>query len=348
MPVHCAIGRKLCRTPNPATSPFPMHCRFALQTDGMKQQSQPLSDISDTSGDDVGPSFAEHPLWWQPYGPYIRSATHNLKGRHRLQVQPHIFHELIALIKGRGHLTIKGQPTAIDGPAALLVAPGQAGECRLPPLAQWYSLRFTLTYRRRRPPSQLATQGRPPHTPLPTETDLYGCTLPALVPQHLTASCQAMIQTICSSWWRDPISYHRCNYRLGWWLLNYVEAIKGISPPSTQLQSRLRTAIREALPAGTQVQDVARSMGMSRQHLTRLLHDRDGSSVSEIIADERHHEACRLLACTDLAIIAIAFHCGFRDHSAFSRWFRQRTGASPRTWRQQHQGADTMDSVGQA
>ncbi|TVR07776.1 MAG: AraC family transcriptional regulator [Planctomycetota bacterium] len=286
--------------------------------------------------DDVGPSFAEHPLWWLPYGPYIRSATHNLKGRHQLHLSPTVFHELISLDRGSGRLFADGQETVIEGPATLVIVPGRRFTCHIPQLAQWYSIRFTITYRRRRSPAQLAFEGPPPHSPLPSAVELFGCELPALVPDDLQASCQAMMQAVCTTWWRDPIAYQRCNYRLGWWLLDYVSSLAGATPPATDLLSRLRQAIRESLAAGTQVDGLARSLGYSRQHLARQLREQDGRSISQLIADERQEEACRLLASTDRDIVDIAFRCGYRNHAAFSRWFRQRLGHSPRAWRQRH------------
>lgn len=64
----------------------------------------------------------------------------------------------------------------------------------------------------------------------------------------------------------------------------------------------------------------------------RKLFERDGTSLSQYVLEQRLDRAFRLLANPrplDLSIGAIAFECGFGDLSYFNRSFRQRYGATP-------------------
>jgi AraC-like DNA-binding protein len=64
----------------------------------------------------------------------------------------------------------------------------------------------------------------------------------------------------------------------------------------------------------------------------RKLFERDGTSLSQYVLEQRLDRAFRLLANPrpiDLSIGSIAFDCGFGDLSYFNRCFRQRYGATP-------------------
>ena len=78
----------------------------------------------------------------------------------------------------------------------------------------------------------------------------------------------------------------------------------------------------------------ARELGMSRRGLQRRLAER-GTSFRELFRAARHNVAMRLLERHDLSIAEAAELLGFSEVSAFSRAFKQWTGRSPQTHRQQ-------------
>ena len=78
---------------------------------------------------------------------------------------------------------------------------------------------------------------------------------------------------------------------------------------------------------------LALGVGLSRFQLYRALKQQLGISPHEWAARQRVTRACHLLKTTRRSIAAIAAESGLRDANYFARFFRQRTGFSPRDWR---------------
>lgn len=78
---------------------------------------------------------------------------------------------------------------------------------------------------------------------------------------------------------------------------------------------------------------LAQKMGLSRFQLYRALKQQAGISPHEWAARERTMQACRLLKTTQDSIAEIAVAVGLPDANYFARFFRHRTGYSPREWR---------------
>jgi AraC-like DNA-binding protein len=81
-------------------------------------------------------------------------------------------------------------------------------------------------------------------------------------------------------------------------------------------------------PAG-----LARRAGLPPHRLARLLKRFFGLTPSQFIARARITAAARLLRETEQSVAAVALACGFYDHSAFTRAFRQFTGTTPSQYR---------------
>jgi AraC-like DNA-binding protein len=78
---------------------------------------------------------------------------------------------------------------------------------------------------------------------------------------------------------------------------------------------------------------LAARLGLSRFQLYRTLKQRLGISPHEWAARQRVIRACRLLKVTQHSVADIARKTGFSDANYFARFFRLRTGFSPRDWR---------------
>lgn len=78
---------------------------------------------------------------------------------------------------------------------------------------------------------------------------------------------------------------------------------------------------------------LAAGIGLSRFQLYRALKQQLGISPHEWAARQRIAKACELLKTTRRPIAEIAIESGLRDANYFARFFRQRTGFSPRDWR---------------
>jgi AraC-like DNA-binding protein len=76
------------------------------------------------------------------------------------------------------------------------------------------------------------------------------------------------------------------------------------------------------------VDDVARSLGMSKRTLARNLSD-EGSNYSEIVERLRRDLAVRYLDDRKLHVSKIAWLLGFSEVSAFTHAFKRWTGKTP-------------------
>jgi len=80
---------------------------------------------------------------------------------------------------------------------------------------------------------------------------------------------------------------------------------------------------------------LAEQSRLSPQQLTRFTRRVFGLTPTQLIARIRIAAASRLLSDTDRSIADIAQACGFCDHSAFTRAFRNATGVTPSAFRTQ-------------
>lgn len=102
------------------------------------------------------------------------------------------------------------------------------------------------------------------------------------------------------------------------------------------LVQRFRMALEQHFPKVLKVSDYVRILRVSRTLLNQELHNVLGQTASEIIHNRLLLEAKRLLVHSRAQSIAeIAYHLQFRDPSYFGRFFRQRAGMSPGTYREE-------------
>lgn len=85
------------------------------------------------------------------------------------------------------------------------------------------------------------------------------------------------------------------------------------------------------------VDNIAKSLGVSRSRLYAALREKEESIGERILAIrlERCREALRDPRFDHLKIINIAFECGFSDAAHFSRAFKRKFGMTPRSYRRQ-------------
>ena len=76
------------------------------------------------------------------------------------------------------------------------------------------------------------------------------------------------------------------------------------------------------------VDDVARSLGMSKRTLARKLSD-EGLDFTEVLQQQRRDLAVRYLDDPKLQISKIAWLLGFSEVSAFTHAFKRWTGKTP-------------------
>jgi AraC-like DNA-binding protein len=105
------------------------------------------------------------------------------------------------------------------------------------------------------------------------------------------------------------------------------------TPPATyarvaQVVERLQRDYARPL----RIAALAREAGLSVAQLERVVAQLYRLTPRQVLARARLDAAITLLAGDD-SVAAIAHACGYADHSAFTRQFRQSTGLTPRAWR---------------
>ena len=113
-------------------------------------------------------------------------------------------------------------------------------------------------------------------------------------------------------------------------LLKYCEpALTDRRGNESQLRTRVENAISSLLPHGrVAVDDLARSLGMSKRTLARRLSD-EGLNFTEVLQQLRRDLAAQYLEDPKLLISKIAWLLGFNEVSAFTHAFKRWTGKTP-------------------
>lgn len=103
--------------------------------------------------------------------------------------------------------------------------------------------------------------------------------------------------------------------------------------PTRQL-SKVLDYIDANLDKNIKLADLARLLGMSPFHFSRLFKQSIGITPHQYLSQQRVERAKRLLKKSDRSIVDISLECGFSSHSHLSKQFRQFTGITPKNYRQ--------------
>jgi AraC-like DNA-binding protein len=113
-------------------------------------------------------------------------------------------------------------------------------------------------------------------------------------------------------------------------------AQKPVSPPGNDVVRRAQELVESHWDRKIPLCDLARLAQCSVSTLRRQFQQTLGIPPYEWILQARIRRARRLLATTTLRVKEIASQVGFDDPFQFSRTFNQRTGSSPRQFRENH------------
>ncbi len=101
------------------------------------------------------------------------------------------------------------------------------------------------------------------------------------------------------------------------------------------LHARLEKFIWEHYAVHLSLHDLARAVGVSRQHLLKICRVLQKPTPISQLYTVRLEVSTDLLRQTGLSVGDIAEKCGFESIFHFSRKFKERFGLSPATWRKQ-------------
>jgi AraC-like DNA-binding protein len=126
------------------------------------------------------------------------------------------------------------------------------------------------------------------------------------------------------------------------WVRNMLDALidhinKSDAYPHFMILNKAINYMEDNLQEPLKRDEVAKYVGMSPSHFSKVMTERLGQGFSELLNQFRINKAKQLIARTDLSLTAIALDCGFFDQSHLSRTFKKSTGLSPGAWRKQLQ-----------
>jgi transcriptional regulator GlxA family with amidase domain len=102
---------------------------------------------------------------------------------------------------------------------------------------------------------------------------------------------------------------------------------------SPQVFRAMHTIENRYIEATLHVSTVAHDLGVSTEHLCRVLKRHTGLTFVTLLRRTRVRAACRLLQTTTLSMKEIACRAGFSSASRFDRDFKSVCGVSPSEYR---------------
>jgi AraC-like DNA-binding protein len=96
---------------------------------------------------------------------------------------------------------------------------------------------------------------------------------------------------------------------------------------------RVQRIIRAAFAAPPALAEIARLLGVSREHLARTFRCHVGMSISEFVRSVRIAHSKELLTDPTLCLSSVALRSGFYDQSHMNRTFKISTGMTPSQYR---------------
>jgi AraC family transcriptional regulator of adaptative response / methylphosphotriester-DNA alkyltransferase methyltransferase len=109
---------------------------------------------------------------------------------------------------------------------------------------------------------------------------------------------------------------------------------KAAFDPNMELVNKAKGLIEERYTCLIEAGKVAKEVGVSTSHLTRLFKKHQGTTPTYYINELRINKASELLENTDAKVLEIAYATGFRSLSSFYKCFKQQTGKTPIEYRE--------------
>lgn len=162
-------------------------------------------------------------------------------------------------------------------------------------------------------------------TPFTEAAPVFRCQDPALVQEALHAIYQA----------RGPEPHHEAAMvgSLYLFMAELMKEARALKPHSNSNSAQyVLNAIKYIqfnYSHDISIDDIARSVGVSRSHLYRVFINNMGKSPIDYLTSYRISEACNLLRSSSLSIAEIAVSVGFFDQFYFSRVFKKAKGVPP-------------------
>lgn len=192
-----------------------------------------------------------------------------------------------------------------------------------------------------------SSYGYPPDGDAPYELDFVALTgeglrplfrslqreLGAVIPMPENREASRRLDDLVSRFYRQ-VPENRFNESAR--VYHFLMACAVLSSDENRFADPVRRAREYALSHYTQAfsqEDLAREVGLSREHLARRFKAAYGQSPGRFCAELRLNRAKDLLQASHAGIEQIALQCGYLDANTFSRAFKAKFGNSPTHFR---------------
>jgi len=115
---------------------------------------------------------------------------------------------------------------------------------------------------------------------------------------------------------------------------NLIRLARGEDAEPRTRSDKIRDFLRRHGTEDIGLPELARELGLSTHHCSRIVSRELGRPFQELLREERLQRAALLLGNNDQTVGEIAHRVGFKSEYHFSRKFRQRFGEPPGVWRQ--------------
>ncbi|MGW1561135.1 helix-turn-helix transcriptional regulator [Streptomyces sp. NPDC002144] len=258
----------------------------------------------------------------------LADLCHRVPGERLTVPQRPDFHHLITLAGGTLGHTVDFTPYFLEAGSWLWVRPGQVQQWGDLTDAEGTAILFRQDFLD--PATSAGARVEDPHAPIlrrPLSDDSRALRLAV---DHLTAEFHALGDL--------PLELHTAALRhlLAVLVLRLAHLTVPVGSPAPEPDAtylRFRDAVERDFAHTRRVEDYADALGYSARTLSRATLASAGIGAKEFIDRRVVLEAKRLLAHSDQTAARIADRLGFSSATHFSKYFHQRTGQTPITFR---------------
>lgn len=108
---------------------------------------------------------------------------------------------------------------------------------------------------------------------------------------------------------------------------------KAVFEPDSELVNKAKGVLDSSYDGTIDFNHIAKQLGVSSNHLTRLFKRQIGFTPVQYITGLRVVKAAELLVQADASILEIAYMTGFKSLSYFYKCFKGQTGVTPKEYR---------------
>ncbi len=260
---------------------------------------------------------------------------------YRWEIQPHLHHGLYQALwlgSGRAETVIDEARAEVEGPAAVVVPPGVVHGFRFASETDGFVLTFS---------PRFLVEGEAQASDAFRALFLAPGVLRLAADDPAAGRIAGLLRQLAAEFAAPDAA---ASPTLLWlaraavWRLAQARAQDGLSPDEREhrhhaLFARFLALVEQHMFDRWPLDRYARVLGLSTQRLNRLARAERGRPALEIVHERLTREACRRLYWIAAPAETLAAELGFEDPAYFNRFFKRRTGLTPRAWREQRRAA---------